>query len=167
MDAIQHQVISLVKGLSARFPSLSFTYGYDVAAGQHLVDVDPTDMYKSDEYMLAEADVYDAWDAAFPDEDLVFVSNNPYHRIKYPFFAIVGKVVLDDVKSMAFSNVPMLVDGDGAPCPTVPAGELFDSLDLAERFVIFGRESVVHTPPVSMSEYGDLAAGEYNYAMAA
>lgn len=167
MDTIQHKVISLVESLSARFPSMSFTYGYDAAAQQHLVEVEPDTMYYSEAYMLAEGDVYSAWDAAHLDQDLVFVSNNPYHRVQHPLHTIVGALDILTGESIELTPNPLLVYSEEAPHPTMQAAELYDQLTSNGAKVVFGRGAVQQVITINNGEVGQMEAGEYNYAMAA
>lgn len=166
MDAIQHKVISLLEGLSARFPSIYFTYGYDATACQHLVNVEPTELYQSEAYMLAEADVYDAWDAVYPNIDLVFVSNNSHHRVIHPLFSITSKVEVQVNESVELVSEPLLVTSE-APQPTMQAAEMYGYLKASQFKVSFGRPAVTQTVVINNGEVGVLEAGAYNYAMAA
>ena len=166
MDAIQQKVISLLEGLSARFPSMSFTYGYDAAASQHLVNVEPTGLYKSESYKLAEADVYDAWDAVYPEYDLVFVSNNLHHQITHPLFSIKGNVEVPINQSIEPICEPLLITSD-APRPTMLATDMYGWLEANGSKVLFGHPAIAQ-PIVSYDgEMNEMEAGEYGYVMAA
>ena len=124
-------------------------------------------MYASEEYMLAEGDVYYAWNAAYPDQDLVFVSNNPHHVVRHPLYSIVGKVDVHTMESVELSVSPLLVDSDEAPHPTMPAVEFYDQLEASQFNVLFGREAVQQVITINKGEVSEMEAGEYNYAMAA
>ena len=78
---IEKFVIEKINSLSAEFPNISFTYGYDSIGKQHIVAIEPYSEYKNDGYSLAEFNVVDEFINQFPEDEIVFISNNKHIKI--------------------------------------------------------------------------------------
>lgn len=166
MEAIQNKVISLLQGLSGRFPLMTFTYGYDDIVGQHIVEVVPTVWYESDEYMDAECDVQGSFIDAFPYESLLFTSGNPYIRVEDPLFVAKGKLALSS--NLPFENAKEAVFVDShLASPTVSINALLSSVYTKSAIVVRGQAAVSQAFGVTTIIVKESEVGEYNYAMAA
>ncbi len=86
-NEIKNFIIEQIKYLSGIFYNISFKYGYDDLTGQNIVEVDPESEYKSENYMLAEANIIEEFISRFPNDELLFVSNDKYIKVKEPIFA--------------------------------------------------------------------------------
>lgn len=106
-EAIKKFIIQEIEKLSEKFPQISFKYGFDKMGKQHLIEVEPDTEYKNPEYMEAEFDVIDAFIFKFPDDEILFISNNKYIHIERVVYIKEGVIqVTDDLigKSYVFQN---------------------------------------------------------------
>lgn len=164
MEAVQYKIITLLHQLSERFPQMTFTYGYDSSIPQHIVEVQPHELYESDEYMVAESDAVCEFIESYPTEGLLFTSNNPFIEVKEPLFFVGRKCIVVLQLSIEALNEPIAVDSYLIN-PTIPASELLGSLYTTNSIAhatgaVFGKKAVDvggHTT----------VGGEYHYAMAA
>lgn len=77
-ENIKQFIIKEIDLLSEKFPFMSFRYGFDKLGIQHIIEVEPNDVFKEPIYMEAEFNIQCAFIDLFPDEDLLFVSNDKY-----------------------------------------------------------------------------------------
>jgi hypothetical protein len=77
MTQSQKYLVSLIKKLALTFDSMSFAYGFDSIANQHIVEVQPNSMFESDEYLEVESDIVSEFSNKFPEEGLLFTCDNP------------------------------------------------------------------------------------------
>ncbi|QRR02412.1 hypothetical protein [Dyadobacter sandarakinus] len=84
----QSLVIELIDELYAADNSMSFQYAFDALSNQHIIDVAPSRVFKEAEYMLAEVKATKKFISNFPDEGILFVSNDPYIKVENPVYKV-------------------------------------------------------------------------------
>lgn len=86
-------IINLINELSEKHTRMSFLYGYDHFLCQHIIEVEPVSDYDSDNYLLDEVKAIKEFLKEFPQESILFVSNNEYIKVKDPIhFAKKGAI---------------------------------------------------------------------------
>ena len=97
-EARKKFIIQEIEKLSKKFPQISFKYGFDKMGKQHLIEVEPDTEYKNPEYMEAEFDVIDTFIYKFPEDEILFISNNKYIHIERVVYVKNGVIqVIDDL----------------------------------------------------------------------
>ena len=91
-EKIKKFLIKQIDILSQKFPEVTFKYGFDETGTQHIIDVEPDTQFKNEEYMNAEFDCVDAFIYEFPEDELLFISNNKYIKIVSPVYIKQGAV---------------------------------------------------------------------------
>ena len=56
-EEIEKFLIQRIDGLSQNFPQISFTFGFDIVGGQHLIEVEPDTEYRNENYIIAEFEI--------------------------------------------------------------------------------------------------------------
>lgn len=80
-----------LKSLHNKFTRSNIRYEFCGATNTHLVEVTPLEFYNSETYMEAELDLEDLFFANFPNEDLVFISEQSLSKINEPIFELFGQ----------------------------------------------------------------------------
>lgn len=91
-EEIKKFIVKEIDSLSLMFPLISFKYGYDEIGEQHIIDIEPDTEYRNEEYMLAEFTVLDKFITQFPEEQLLFVSNDNYIKVDKPIYVKEGYI---------------------------------------------------------------------------
>ena len=82
----QDLVIQGIETLSAMFSHISFKYGFDSTSNQHIIEIQPVSAYQTDDYIEAESGVILNFIRQFPDEGILFISNNTYIQVTDPIY---------------------------------------------------------------------------------
>lgn len=69
---------------------MSFEYGFDITSHQHLIDVKPNSAYKSKAYMQEEFNVICNFMNRFPNDEVLFISDDKYIKIENPIYVKNG-----------------------------------------------------------------------------
>jgi hypothetical protein len=77
-------ITNTLNKFSEKHENMSFLYGYDQFLCQHIIDVNPKDSYDSDAYLLDEVDFIADFITRFPEESILFVSNDDYIKVNDP-----------------------------------------------------------------------------------
>ena len=76
-----------------KFPQTRVRYEFDERALTHVIEIVPKEVYHlSNEYILWEDDLFDRFVAAFPLENICFVSDDALVGIANPIITIFGRV---------------------------------------------------------------------------
>lgn len=84
-------IINELKNLHNKFTSSNIRYEFCSSTNTHLVEVTPIKFYNSETYMLAELDLEDLFFEKYPNEDLVFISEQSLSKIGEPVFEIFSQ----------------------------------------------------------------------------
>ena len=84
-------IIKELKSLNNKFTNSNIRYEFCKSSNTHLVEVTPFEFYNSETYMEAELDFEDLFSANFPNEDLVFISEQSLSKISDPIFEIFSE----------------------------------------------------------------------------
>lgn len=78
-------LIEKLTEISSKFEDVKIRYEYRKNTYSHIVEVIPLAIFDSDEeYMMAEASLEDEFEALFPKEDIVFISEGSLTEIESP-----------------------------------------------------------------------------------
>lgn len=91
MTKVQTQVKLMIDRLLAMFPTLGFSYMHDHRGKQHIIDVQPKELANSDEFILAAADEISDFLNKYPNEGILFLSDDPYIKIDKPLYTKVSE----------------------------------------------------------------------------
>lgn len=103
-EAIKKFIIVEIEKLAEKFPEISFKYGFDRVATQHLIEIEPDTEFKNELYMNAEFDLIDAFICKFPEEDILFISNDKHIRIENVVYKKEGTIKVAD-KLITATNI--------------------------------------------------------------
>lgn len=81
-------IIKELKSLHNKFTNSNIRYEFCKSTNTHLVEVTPIEFYNSESYMEAELDLEDLFTENYPNEDLVFISEQSLSKITDPIFEI-------------------------------------------------------------------------------
>ncbi|ENA1802815.1 hypothetical protein ABF179_002227 [Flavobacterium psychrophilum] len=84
-------IIKELKSLHNKFTNSNIRYEFCKSSNTHLVEVTPFEFYNSETYMEAELDFEDLFSDNFPNEDLVFISEQSLSKISDPIFEIFSE----------------------------------------------------------------------------
>lgn len=84
-------IIKELKSLHNKFTNSNIRYEFCKFSNTHLVEVTPFEFYNSEIYMEAELDFEDLFLDNFPNEDLVFISEQSLSKISNPIFEIFSE----------------------------------------------------------------------------
>ncbi|MEO6283181.1 MAG: hypothetical protein ABIN80_23900 [Dyadobacter sp.] len=79
-------VIKLLDALAAKHSHMSFLYGFDEWANQHVIEVTPTESYENEQYVMDEIDATAEFVSNFPNQGILFLSNDPYLKVENPIY---------------------------------------------------------------------------------
>jgi hypothetical protein len=79
-------VIKLLDALAAKHPHMSFIYGFNVWANQHVVEVSPRESFDSEQYLLDEVEATAEFYSKFQNQGLLFLSDDPYLKVDNPIY---------------------------------------------------------------------------------
>ncbi|MCE6991917.1 hypothetical protein [Dyadobacter sp. CY323] len=79
-------IIKLLNALAAKHNNMSFLYGFDVCANQHVIEVAPTESYEDERYQMDEVDAVAEFLSNFPYQSILFLSNDPYLKVENPIY---------------------------------------------------------------------------------
>lgn len=78
-------LIKKLKELSSKFEDVKIRYEYRKNTYSHIIEVIPLAIFNNDEdYMLAESNLEDEFESLFPQEDIVFISEDSLTEIRNP-----------------------------------------------------------------------------------
>lgn len=78
-------LIERLKEMSSKFEDVKIRYEYRANTYSHIIEVIPLVFFDGDEqYMLAESNLEDEFESLFPQENIVFVSEDSLTEIKNP-----------------------------------------------------------------------------------
>lgn len=75
--------------LYARFSDVKIRYEYRANTYSHLIEITPLSFFEeNEEYLFFEAKIEDEFEALFPNENIVFISDGSLSEISNPFFKL-------------------------------------------------------------------------------
>lgn len=95
-EEIKKFIIQEIEKVSEKFNQISFKYGFDKVGKQHIIEVEPNTEFKNPEYMEAEYCFVDAFMNKFPDDDILFISNNKFITIEKVVYVKEGSIKVAD-----------------------------------------------------------------------
>lgn len=154
----QDLVIQGIETLSAMFSHISFKYGFDSTSNQHIIEIQPVSAYQTDDYIEAESGVILNFIRQFPDEGILFISNNTYIQVTDPIYikyASISTKIGDVTIDMISQLIPNTI--------RISAETIFSHIQSTESAIEQGKGITVVISPTIPNKN----AGEYGYAMAA
>jgi hypothetical protein len=85
-------VIKLLDALAEKHPHMTFLYGFDVCANQHVIEVSPKESFESEAYVLDEANATAEFVSKFSYQGILFMSDDPYLKVEDPIYNTAAKV---------------------------------------------------------------------------
>lgn len=147
-------LINELKKIHDKFPMCNFRYEIRESSMSHLIEVTPLEIYNSSNYMNAEDIVDEAFVSLFPNENLIFVSEDSLNKVSNPIFEIKSKSTKKQFRTLAeltsFSPVDMYPATD--ICSIINQAQMID----LNNFIL-----------VDMIQDEFVNVGNNNYALAA
>jgi hypothetical protein len=81
-------IIRELKSLHNKFTNSNIRYEFCKQTNTHLIEVTPFEFYNSETYILAELDFEDLFSKNYPNEDILFISDESLNKITSPIFEI-------------------------------------------------------------------------------
>lgn len=138
--------------LHDKFNNLNIGYQYKSFLNTHVIDVRPKDVFENDEsYALLQLSIEDEFEELFPQEEIVFVSEDSLISINNPIFEIKSVEVVDiNVEDFAilesdqiyyddFINIEM--DEESIPYDS------FEDIDYVQVESDLDNEIIINPPP--------------------
>lgn len=102
-------LLEKLQELSLNFKDIKIRYEHRLNTSSHLIEVIPLAIFQSnEEYMLAEANLEDEFENLFPQEDIVFVSEDSLTEIKRPDLLLGYESVTFENQS---SSAELIIEG--------------------------------------------------------
>lgn len=99
-------LIERLKEMSSKFEDVKIRYEYRTNTYSHIIEVIPLAIFDSNEqYMLAEANLENEFESLFPQEDIVFVSEDSLTEIKNPDLLLGNESITFEVSEVSQSFV--------------------------------------------------------------
>jgi hypothetical protein len=99
-------LIERLKEMSSKFEDVKIRYEYRTNTYSHIIEVIPLAIFDSNEqYMLAEANLENEFESLFPQEDIVFVSEDSLTEIKNPDLLLGYESITFEVSEVSQSFV--------------------------------------------------------------
>lgn len=84
-------IISNLNSLIKLFPHIKLRYEYDSIFNNHIIEVSPSSFYNDNEvFSINEAEFYNIFGNKFPDESIVFISNDDVIEINNITYTAIG-----------------------------------------------------------------------------
>lgn len=84
-------LINSLETLHIKFSSCSIRYEFNTNTNIHLVEVTPIEFYNDLEYMNEELEIEDSFASLFPNEEIVFISEDSLNKISNPIFELFSE----------------------------------------------------------------------------
>lgn len=98
-------LIENLNRISVLFPEINIRYEYRSNTNSHIIEVIPLSVFKNnDNYIMAEINLEESFEEQFPNEDLVFISEDSLTTINNAEFAFGNNLMSFDVSLME-SNI--------------------------------------------------------------
>jgi hypothetical protein len=98
-----------LKELYAKFSDVKIRYEYRANTNSHLVEIIPFSFFdENEDYMTLEANIEDEFEASFPHENIVFISEGSLSEINCPDFKLGYEVFRYDNEVL---NIDFIVEG--------------------------------------------------------
>src|SRR5690554_3701081 len=95
--------------LYAKFSDVKIRYEYRANTYSHLIEIIPLSFFEgNEEYISLEAKIEDEFEASFPNENIVFVSEGSLSEINNPEFTLGYEVIKFDNEAL---NIDFIVEG--------------------------------------------------------
>jgi hypothetical protein len=96
-----------------KFPKSNFRYEFRENRDLHLIEVTPLHFYNNDSYMYCETEFEDEFELLFPQENLIFISQDSLNKIRNPRFELLAeKEFIFKHSFEQFSSYVMNCDND-------------------------------------------------------
>lgn len=95
--------------LYAKFSDVKIRYEYRANTYSHLIEIIPLSFFEgNEEYISLEAKIEDEFEASFPNENIVFISEGSLSEINNPEFTLGYEVIKFDNEAF---NIDFIVEG--------------------------------------------------------
>jgi len=95
--------------LYAKFSDVKIRYEYRANTYSHLIEIIPLSFFEgNEEYISLEAKIEDEFEASFPNENIVFISEGSLSEINNPEFTLGYEVIKFDNEAL---NIDFIVEG--------------------------------------------------------
>ena len=98
-----------LKELFVQFSDIKIQYEYRANTYSHIIKVTPLSFFEENEsYMTLETELEDEFETLFPNENIVFISEESLSEIKRPHFQLGFEPITFDNE---VSNIDFIIDG--------------------------------------------------------
>jgi hypothetical protein len=99
-------LIENLNRISVLFPEVNIRYEYRSSTNSHIIEVIPLSVFKNnDNYIIAEINLEESFEEQFPNEDLVFISEDSLTTINNAEFAFGNNLMSFDVSFVESNNI--------------------------------------------------------------
>ncbi|MDY0090015.1 MAG: hypothetical protein RBR78_06580 [Flavobacteriaceae bacterium] len=84
-------IITELKKLHNKFITSNIRYEFNESTKIHFIEVTPLEFYNSDSYIDSELEFEDLFKERFPEEDVVFISEDSLNKIVFPVFELFAE----------------------------------------------------------------------------
>lgn len=92
-----------LKSIFLELDNIEIAYEYRVSTATHIVEVKPTEMFYSDKYVDMEISLEEEFGQKFPNEELLFITEDSLTEIRNPDF--VYSLKLEFILTDSLENV--------------------------------------------------------------
>ncbi|TLV03840.1 hypothetical protein [Dyadobacter luticola] len=93
-------IIKIIDNLARKHQDMSFKYGYNESFAEHIIEVEPLERYKADDYMVDECDAISKFISVYPDKEIAFVHNDLFLKVENPTYHIGPKSANTKLRAM-------------------------------------------------------------------
>lgn len=80
-----------LKELFLQFPKSNIRYEFRSNRNLHLVEITPLSFYLNEKYKIAETKIEDEFEFLYPNESILFISENSLNKISSPNFELISE----------------------------------------------------------------------------
>ncbi|MFN3753130.1 hypothetical protein [Flavobacterium sp.] len=98
-----------LKELFLQFPKSNIRYEFRSNRNSHLVEITPLSFYVNEKYKIAETKIEDEFENLYPNENILFISENSLNKISNANFELISEFkgaicLLGEVSSLPAYN---------------------------------------------------------------
>lgn len=104
-------LIEQLNSLSVMFPDVCIKYEHRKNTNSHIIEVKPVSVFENNEdYIRAEINLEESFEKKFPNEDLIFISENSLTKINDPEYTFGDNFMSFDVSIIETDNISSDMD---------------------------------------------------------
>jgi hypothetical protein len=77
-----------LKELFDKFNNIKIQYEYNANTATHIIEINPINFFKNENYIILEAELEEKFENLFPDQSIIFISENSLSKIKNAEFKL-------------------------------------------------------------------------------